>query len=256
MATSGGRAVQALAGICLLLFVAVCTLVGVRMLLLARRTKGLPELLMGTGMVVIAGIGYPISHLSGFGGPVGKMVVPLWIASTLLTQTGIVCIYAFNQQVFRPRDGWARPVVVAAGALMLVSLAGSAHALAGAPPEMLSQRAARGWLFFGMIGYSGCFVWSAFEGFTQHAKARRRLALGLADRVVVNRFLLWGVFGLMATGINVSSAIGNLLGVDPTRSPAVLVPMGVLGALAGAAMYLAFVPPAWYLGWLRGGARA
>ncbi len=243
---------QALAGLCLLVFVAVCTLVGVRMLLLARRTRGLPELLMGAGMVVIAGIGYPLSHLAGFGGPVGEMVIPVWVVSTLLTQSGIVSIYAFNQQVFRPRDGWAKPLVAAAAAVMLTSLVGSVHALSVAPPEMLSQVAARGWLFFGMVGYAGCFLWAAAEGFAQYAKARRRLAIGLADRVVVNRFLLWGVFGLMATGINVSSAIGNLLGVDPTRSPTVLVPMGVLGALASAAMYLAFVPPAWYLDWLRG----
>jgi hypothetical protein len=63
------------------------------------------------------------------------------------------------------------------------------------------------------------------------------------------------VFGLMACGINLSSALGNLMGVDPTRSALVLVPMGVLGAIACVAMYLAFLPPAWYLGWLRGGAR-
>lgn len=85
-----------------------------------------------------------------------------------------------------------------------------------------------------------------------HRMARRRVALGLADRVVANRFLLWGLFGLTATGINVASLIGNALGVDPSRSPSVIVPMGVLGFGASAAMYLAFVPPAWYLVLVRG----
>jgi hypothetical protein len=81
--------------------------------------------------------------------------------------------------------------------------------------------------------------------------ALRRMALGLADPVVTNRFLLWGLFGLMATGINVASAAGVVLGADPTHSPLVLVPMGLLGAGAALAKYLAFFPPAWYLGRLR-----
>ena len=44
---------QAVAGICLLLFGVVSTLVGLRVLIVARRTTGRPELLMGTGMVLI-----------------------------------------------------------------------------------------------------------------------------------------------------------------------------------------------------------
>jgi len=30
-----------------------------------------------------------------------------------------------------------------------------------------------------------------------------------------------------------------------------MLPMGVLGAAAATAMYLAFFTPAWYVGWLR-----
>ena len=107
-----------------------------------------------------------------------------------------------------------------------------------------------------MVGYAASFLWTAVEGLVHHRSALRRLALGLADPVVANRFLLWGLFGLMATGINVTSALGNLLGLDPTRSPVVLFPMGVLGGFASIAMSLAFFPPAWYVGWLRGNAKA
>jgi hypothetical protein len=60
----------------------------------------------------------------------------------------------------------------------------------------------------------------------------------------------------MATGINVASAAGNWLAIDPTRAPLVLVPMGVLGGGASVAMAFAFFPPAWYLAWLRQEARA
>jgi hypothetical protein len=248
--------VQALAGVCLLLFVAVSTWVGVRMLLLARRTRGRPELLIGLGMTLIGAVGFPAGLFSGFGGPVGGLVLPLWLLSTLVNQAGIVAVYLFTQQVFRPREPWAKGIVAAAAAVLLASLVGSLRAFATADPETLSQVAARRWLFIGLIGYSGCFLWGAVEGGMQYAMARRRLALGLADPAVVNRFLLWAVFGVGAAGINAASAIGTLMAADPTRSPSVLVPMGVLGAISCAAMYLAFLPPSWYLGWLRGGARA
>jgi hypothetical protein len=248
--------VQALAGICLLLFVVVSTATGLRMLLLARRTGGRPELLMGAGMVLIAGVGYPATIVAGFGGTVGELSVPLYAAGSLLTQLGIALIYAFTQQVFRPGVGWARMGVGAGCAIMLVSLAGTTGSLARAGDAEISHLVARSWLSVGIVGYSGCFLWTAIEGLFAHRMALRRLALGLADPVVANRFLLWGVFGLMATGINVASAAGNALGIDPSRSPIVLVPMGVLGAAASVAMTLAFFPPAWYLARLRGTARA
>lgn len=242
---------QALAGFCLLLFVVTVTVVGVRMLMLARRTRGRHELLMGLGMILIGAIGFPGSTASGFGRSVGEMSIPLWFFFTSITQVGLILIYAFTWQVFRPNEAWGKAVVVSGSLLMFVSLVLSAVALTGAPPDASSTAVARNGMFVGMTGYSGCFLWSAIEGFVHHRNAKRRLAIGLADPVVVNRFLLWGFFGVAATLINVSSFIGNAIGVDPSRSPLVLVPMGVLGFAASVAMYLAFLPPASYLARVR-----
>jgi hypothetical protein len=246
---------QALAGLCLLLFVAVSSLVGLRVLLLARRTRGVPELLMGTGMVSIAALGYPATLLAGFGGPSGEVSLPLYGLGSLLTQFGVALIYAFTWQVFRPAAGWAKGMVAAGSAVMLWSLVATLLAIARAEPSTPSYLASREWLGVGMVGYTAGFLWTAIEGLVHHRSALRRVAFGLADPVVANRFLLWGVFGLMATGINFASALGNWMGIDPSRSPVVLVPMGVLGALASIAMSLAFFPPARYLGWVRGGAK-
>jgi len=238
---------QALAGFCLLLFVATTSVVGVRMLLLARRTRGRHEQLIGAGMVLIGMIGFPGGIVSGFGRSVGEMNMPVWFISTLITQIGITLIYAFTWQVFRPTARWGRAIVVAAALVMLLSLVLTARVFAASSPDASSQAVARDTVFLGMIGYCGCFLWSAIEGFIHHRNARRRMALGLADAVVVNRFLLWGFFGVCATGINATSFIGNAIGADPAHSPLVLVPMGVLGAIASVAMYLAFLPPASYL---------
>jgi hypothetical protein len=247
---------QALASLCLLVFVAVSSLVGLRVLLLARRTRGLPELLMGAGMVAIALLGYPATLLAGFGGPSGDVNVPLYALGSFLTQLGIALIYAFTRQVFRPTESWAKGLIAAGIAVMLVSLVATATALARAEPSLPSYLVAREWLGVGMVGYTAGFLWTAVEGLLHYRSALRRVAFGLADPVVANRFLLWGVFGLMATGINFASALGNWMGIDPSRSPVVLVPMGVLGAFASVAMSLAFFPPARYLGWLRGSAKS
>jgi len=254
MRRRGETRLQALAGFCLLLFVAVSTLVGLRMLWLARRTRGVPELLMGAGMVLIAGVGYPATLVAGFGKPVGQMSVAGYAIGSLITQVGITLIYAFTQQVFRSGVGWARALVAVGSLFMTVSLVGTTWCLATADAAELSHLVARAWLSVGIVGYTGAFLWTAIEGLVHYRMALRRMALGLADPVVTNRFLLWGVFGLMATGINFTSALGNALGIDPSRAPLVLVPLGTLGAVACVAMYLAFFPPAWYLARVRGAA--
>jgi len=251
MRRRGDSAVQALAGFCLILFVATVTVVGVRMLLLARRTRGRHELLIGAGMVLIGTIGYPAGIASGFGRAVSEMNLPIWFAGTFITQIGITLIFAFTWQVFRPAERWGKTIVVGGALFMLGSLLASAYALANAPPDANSQEVVRVPIFVGMVGYSGCFLWTAIEGLLQYRNARRRLSLGLADAVIVNRFLLWGLFGLCATLINVASVAGNALGVDPSRSLLVLGPMGVFGFFASIAMYLAFLPPAAYLARIR-----
>jgi hypothetical protein len=248
---------QTLAGLSVLLFVVMGTVVGIRMLALARRTGGRPELLMGLGLVLICALGYPGSLFSGFGrGSIGEVIVPLWTVSTSLTQVGIASIWLFTLAVFRPGVSWARGLTAAGIAVMVASSLGTLAVLLTAPDDAPCTESARGWLLVGMLGYAGSFLWTAVEGILQRRMALRRLALGLADPVVANRFLLWGLFGLMATGINTMSALGVLLGADPAESLLVLLPMGVLGAAATALMYLAFFPPPWYVGWLRGEVRA
>ncbi len=242
---------QAIAGLFQLLFIVTVSVVGVRMLLLARRTHGRHELLIGAGMVLIGTIATPISVVSGFGKTVGEMSLPLWLLGTFVTQVGIASIYAFTWQVFRPNDAWGRGIVVAGVLFMVVGTAVAAHALAAAPRDASAPLTARNGLFVGMVGYSGCFLWSAIEGLVQYANARKRMALGLADAVIANRFLLWGLFGLSATGINVASIAGNAMGLDPTRSPFILIPLGALGFCASVLMYLAFLPPAGYVAFVR-----
>jgi hypothetical protein len=139
---------------------------------------------------------------------------------------------------------------------MPVGLAGAGHALAASAPGAGSVEVTGPWLLLCYAGYVGCFLWSAAEALYRHTLARRRLAVGLAEPVVADRFLLWGIFGLAAAGVVAANALGVLLGENLSTSPVVLLPMAVFGLAASAAIYLAFVPPAPYLRWVEARARA
>jgi hypothetical protein len=247
----GDRTVQLAVSLSVLLYVVTVTVVGMRMLLLARRTRGLPEFAIGAGSLLICGVGFPASVASGFGGLVAQVRVPLWLASELVTQLGIVLLYVFTLQVFRPGARWARALVACVAVYLPAALAGAGHALSVAAPGEHSVEVARGELLLCFAGYAGCFVWSAAESLRHYRMARRRQALGLADAVVANRFLLWGLYGMAATGITAANAVGVMLGHNISTSLVVLLPAGVLGFAASIAIYLVFLPPAWYLARLR-----
>jgi hypothetical protein len=245
--------VHILAEICVLLYVALVTVVAVRMLLLARKTGGRPELLLGMGSLLVVGVGLPTSLASGFGRTVGEVNVPFWLASELTTQIGVVLLYLFTQQVFRPAARWARRLVWGVALYLPACLAGAGHALSSAAPQLDSVGVTRDWLLLCFVGYGGNFVWSAVESWLEYRMAVRRQALGLADPMVASRFFFFAVYGLSATGILLSNAVAVIFGFNLATSLVVLVPSAILGLAASASIYLAFLPPGWYVQRLRAG---
>ena len=247
---------QILASLCLLFFVASVTASGARLLWVGRRTRRAPEILLGAGSLLVATISLPLSVASGFGGDVGDVHVPLWVFSEALTQIGIVCLYAFTQQVFRPHAAWARAVIAIAALLLAICLAGAGRGLATAAPDTISVVATGKWLLVCHFVYAGAFVWSAVEGFQHYRSARRRVALGLADPVVTNRFLLFAIYGLASTGISFANAAAVVLERNISTSLVVMLPAAVLAPIAAGAMFLAILSPAWYAGRIRSQRRA
>ena len=79
----------------------------------------------------------------------------------------------------------------------------------------------------------------------------RRLALGLAEVEVVNRFLLWAIAGVGAfTGSSVMSVV-SLVGATPWQDPFALSAVGLGGFTSAVCAALAFLPPRVYLDWLQ-----
>jgi hypothetical protein len=88
----------------------------------------------------------------------------------------------------------------------------------------------------------------AVESLRYHALLRRRMALGLADPVVTNRFFVWGV-GSGATCILVLILTGLYLQGHTlmTNSPAASVVVTLCGIAYTVVPVLTFAPPTAYL---------
>jgi hypothetical protein len=95
------------------------------------------------------------------------------------------------------------------------------------------------------------YVWTAFESLRYWSLLRRRLALGLADPVVTNRFLLWGLVGVFSFLSVVGPTLAALAGVDSGESAFMRLTTALAGLVCSAALLLAFTPPEAYTRWLR-----
>jgi hypothetical protein len=119
--------------------------------------------------------------------------------------------------------------------------------LAASPPEANSYLVGHAWSSALRIPMMATFAWTGVESLHQYRMARRRLALGLSDPVVANRFLLWSVVGFSMTAVIGASLALHLQGLGIMASPLALFVV-LFGAGVGTGfMLLGFLPPAAYL---------
>jgi hypothetical protein len=113
------RFVAALGGIP---FVLVCLAIGPRLLLLARRTGALPELVMGCSLLLMGGIGYPLTSVARQAvGLSDSARTGFMIAAHVCMVSGAFSMSVFNWRVFRADARWARALTFGT-ALLLVAL--------------------------------------------------------------------------------------------------------------------------------------
>lgn len=235
------------------LFVLMCSVVGLRLLWLAARTRKRPELLCGLGFSLIGLIGYPASLLSGKGAhTIGEMWLDAYVVGTVFTNAGVAAFYLFTASVFRPGVGWARAFTAVAIGALAFGAGGSIRAVAGADADRFAIEVTAAWNTLLQIASLGAFGWTSIEGFIQARKAQRRVELGLADRLTADRFRLWGVFGASTTVLTLVFVVSLQLGRSTTDDPVVHFASALLGGLSSVAMALAFFPPRAYVRWMQG----
>ncbi len=91
-------------------------------------------------------------------------------------------------------------------------------------------------------------AWAASESLRYYGLMKRREALALAEPLVTNRFLLWGIGALAGATATVFS--GTMIALGAAADSQLLIGLRLTTALCGAtsaiAIWLAFFPPAAY----------
>jgi hypothetical protein len=245
--------VNAVAGVGFGAFFVSSLAIGLRLVWLARRNRGLPELLIGLGILGIGPAGFAMTVfalLLGQDRP-GHVFAALVTAQLAITG-GAVAAWVFTWKVFRRDSAWARALVFAAAALFAVAFTG--RLLAGSYVLPLRLDA---WSHLSSANVIACMLWGSLESLRYHVQMRRRVRLGLADPVLANRFLLWGL-GIGAAGVG--SLVGNVAmiatGSGLGELDGVTLSNSLFGLASAVLMWIAFLPPAGYRRWLEARAAA
>ncbi len=226
-------------------FIVTSLVMGVRLLLLAGRTRELPEFAVGFALFLMGGLAYPLIVVARFATPLPEgLRIVLASLALLMNGAGTVAIAVFNWRVFRPGEPWARSVVLGlacalAGSLVLQALT------PGLREAALHNRGAGLRVFFFLIGLP--LAWASWESLRFHSLLVKRMKLGLGDPVVADRMWLWGISILAAFLSNLATSVSSFFGVDIAVSTFGALLIAPLGLLAAGAMWLAFFPPEAYL---------
>jgi hypothetical protein len=225
--------------------------VGFRTLAIARRTRKLPELAVGTGLVAYAAVSQvALITLLVLGETAPPSVrTGLLVTRVAALHTSLLALSVFTWHTFGKSSRWRQSLAAIVG---VVATLGCCVIAAG---------------FLGLDGRSGpsdtwatsldaCFAvtfgWMGAESLRYCARMRRRRALGLADPLVTNRLLLWGL-GAAASSLCVGALVAFAIFAErpPRDSVLVAVLVTLPGLVNSVVWWLSFVPPAAYVRWVR-----
>jgi hypothetical protein len=188
----------------------------------------------------------------------GVIALSLNAASHLAIEAAIIGLSLFTWRVFRPGSHGARAFAVG---VAVVSSVFTLWLIATTDSEQEASALALAVNLTRAIPV----LW-AFAECARYARLmRRRVALGLADPLVANRFVLWSVWtgalgfaALLLLAVRSRAFWLQLHGVDPRVVMPAAIPItaalaGIAVVAAGVAVWLAFFPPSSYRRWVRAG---
>lgn len=237
------EAMGSLVWIGFVVFFIVSLLVGVRLLLLWWRTRQLPELLIGIGVLGIGPVGFGLPVAAGLIAESRPELEPVLVGlGALAVSIAASAKLTFNWRVYHPQSRSVGVIPFAAAPLLLAAwlmewAMGGFVELNSAAPTTLIRTSLQ----------IACLLWGSAEALRYWTMMRRRVRLGLGDPVVSNRFLLWGI-GAGAAGVGSFIGIAAQLatGSSTGQIPWVMTSSSVHGLVAAIALWLAFVPPVFY----------
>jgi hypothetical protein len=233
------------------LFGVIALVIGMRLVRLSSRTGQPAERWLGLGVMLTAGFGYMVMMFSlifreAAGDAVGRVLTGSLAFGWICHNLGVLCMLRFIVVVFRPREAWARWLALAMSTVLWVGWAGyllQGGLRATSPTGMY-------WVAFTAIG--GYPLWSGTEALLYYRRMRRQLALGIADPLVANRFLLWSLASYSAAAsiwcVNLPSLMGERMSTGSAGQVTVvsMLVTALFGITTVCIYWLTFFPPAWY----------
>lgn len=230
-----------------IVFLAVSLAGGARLLLIALRTRALPEAVLGASLFFMGGLGAPLALVSKALTSLPEAVrLASYVAHGVILTAGMGGIALFTWRTFRARERWAGLVTLAI--TLSLGLCWAFGLLVEGADAALADRALAIHVF--SVLTLTPLAWAAWESLRYARLLRRRSALGLADAVVANRILLWGVAMGVGALLCAATAFDRLLGADIVASPAGLGCIGILALFGAGSLGLAFLPPRAYTAWI------
>jgi hypothetical protein len=225
-------------------FALVSLVIGVRLLLLWRQTRKVPELVIGLSFLFEAVLTNLLNLLEKF---VHRFPAfwhgPIHIGVVVSACAAAVCLAIGAWRIFRPRESWARALVIVCVAALTAYSVDTAFPHAGVyGPRNLA------WWWLAVLCRAGAHAWMGLEAFLYQRTMQRRVRLGLGDPVVADRMWLWSLAGAATTllwlGAGVARTLGGAAGL---QHPVTLEFIAAMGLVASVTNWLVFMPPQAYV---------
>ena len=232
----------ALPGFVAFFFVALW--VGVRLLAQWGRTRELPELLLGLGVLGIGPVGFGFLLLAAAAGA-NDPRAPSVLAgiSAVAVGGGASSKAIFNWKIYHPTSRAAAAVAFAAIAGLAVAVVADGFTTGFAPGSWMKP----GWILVRQAVQIAVLLWGAAEALVWWRRMRRRVSVGLGDPLVASRFLLWGIgAGMAGFGSLFGTVIGVIEGRGMNELPELTVMLSLFGMVSAVALWLAFATPQWF----------
>jgi hypothetical protein len=218
-------------------------ILGARLVRLAIREKSTCEWLVGITFLVWA-----LSYICWVGSMIlqgqPELQSQLLIASRIATNIGGITFALFPYLAFRRGANWARWLVGAIIACLIVGTVGSVWV--GDPEGVFPL--SNIWWWPEWLGEISSGIWIGVEGFNHYGTSKARVRLGLCEPIVSHRFLLWGIAGICWTLLDFV-VIGQYIDYWATQtwSGPLDIAVGLLEIVALTALWIAYFTPATYL---------
>lgn len=229
------------------LFMLTSLVVGSRLAWLYVQRRKLPELLMAFALLCTGFLAFAV-------GTAAKILVTptpalqhnLAVLGLTIEYLGDAAIMLFAWRVFHADKRWAAGVIALLGVLAVAGFCG--EVLSGQVLHYADSEPMVGpWIPLGLAARGLAPTWMAFECFRFHAQLRRRVRIGLADPLVMQRVGLWGLaMAACALAYVVPIAHRLIYGTGIREHLWAISAVSALAMVTAVSLWIAFFPPRRY----------